>query len=429
MTTGKPAERHDIVIVGGGSAGIAVAASLLGRDKGLAITIVEPRGTHYYQPGWTMVGGGIFESGQTQRPMARVMPKGVQWIRERVARFAPEKDEIILEDGARLAYGVLVVAAGIKLDWQQVDGLPGTLGKNGVTSNYTFETAPYSWELIQSLKEGSALFTQPPMPIKCAGAPQKIMYMACDYWQDRQRLGAIDVAFHTSTPALFGVGAYVPALQSYVDRYGIDLHLESRLVAVDGEKKRATFAESGGEVTRDFAMLHVTPPQTAPDFIAESPLADDSGFVAVDQETLRHPRYGNIFALGDVCAAPNAKTAAAVRKQAPVVAWNILAMLNAADRHARYDGYGSCPLTVERGKIVLAEFGYGGVLLPTFPGWLIDPTRPSRLAWHLKASALPWIYWNGMLRGHEWLARPEIQPGPLRGPAADEAAPPAAKSG
>lgn len=429
METGTSSQRHDILIIGGGSAGIAVAASLLRRDASLSITIVEPRDTHYYQPGWTMVGGGIFDRSQTHRPMADVMPKGVKWIRERASRFAPEADEVVLEDGTRLSYGVLIVAAGIKLDWEQIDGLPATLGKNGVTSNYTFETAPYTWELVQSLREGPALFTQPPMPIKCAGAPQKVMYLACDYWQDHNKLAAIDVAFHTSGAALFGVSAYVPALQSYVDRYGINVRLESRLIAVDGENGRATFSEGGGEVTRDFAMLHVTPPQVAPDFIADSPLAADSGFIAVDQETLRHTRYGNVFALGDVCSAPNAKTAAAVRKQAPVVAWNVLAMLNGADRHASYDGYGSCPLTVERGKIVLAEFGYGGALQPTFPNWLIDPTRPSRLAWHLKASALPWIYWNGMLRGHEWLVRPHIDSGAMEAPETTAPSPTESKIG
>ncbi|QLC24811.1 NAD(P)/FAD-dependent oxidoreductase [Parasphingopyxis algicola] len=414
-------QRHDILIVGGGSAGIAVAASLLQRDESLSITIVEPRETHYYQPGWTMVGGGIFDRSQTHRPMASVIPKGVRWIRARVAQFAPDRDAILLEDGTQLSYGVLIVAAGIKLDWEQIDGLPDALGRSCVTSNYTFETAPYTWQLVQSLEEGVALFSQPPMPIKCAGAPQKVMYLACDHWRHWGRLPKIDVAFHTSTPALFGVADYVPALQSYVDKYGIELRLESRLIAVDSATQRATFAGADGEVTRDFDMLHVTPPQVAPDFIADSPLAAENGFVEVDDETLRHPRYGNVFALGDVCSAPNAKTAAAVRKQAPVVAWNILAMLSGTGRHAAYDGYGSCPLTVERGKIVLAEFGYGGELQPTFPHWLIDPTRPSRLAWHLKASLLPWVYWNGMLRGHEWLAGPKILPGAMEPPQTDTA--------
>ena len=155
-------------------------------------------------------------------------------------------------------------------------------------------------------------------------------------------------------------------------------------------------------------MIHVVPPQLAPDFVRASPLAGESGFVDVDQATLQHTRYPNIFSLGDACSAPNAKTAAAARKQAPVVAVNALAAFNHKPPVADYDGYGSCPLTVEQGKIVLAEFGYGGKLLPSFPAWLIDGTRPSRLSWLLKDTILPPVYWHGMLRGHEWMVKPHM---------------------
>lgn len=402
--------RHQVVIVGGGAAGIATAASMLRRRPGLDIAIIEPREEHYYQPGWTLVGGGVFDRRQTQRPMASVMPKGVTWIRTAAAGFRPEDDEVVLEDGSAVGYRVLVAAPGIALDWAAIDGLEATLGRNGVTSNYRFDMAPYTWELIQGLREGVALFTQPPMPIKCAGAPQKAMYLACDHWRRAGRLGDIDVAFHTSTPALFGVKDYVPALMDYVEAYDIDLNTGSTLVAIDGAAKRATFKGADGEVTVDFDMIHVTPPQRAPRFVADSPLAGESGFIDVDQQTLRHNRFGNVFGLGDGGSTPNAKTAAAARKQAPIVAVNALAVLDGKAPRAVYDGYGSCPLTVERGKIVLAEFGYGGVLQPSFPRWLVKGERPSRLSWLLKEKALPWIYWNGMLKGHEWLAKPSMLP-------------------
>ena len=402
--------RHDVVIIGGGAAGLATAASLLRRRAGLDIVVVEPREMHYYQPGWTLVGGGVFDRWQTQRPMADVMPKGVRWVRAAVAGFRPDLNEIILEDGSAIAYKVLVAAPGIALDWRAIDGLEATLGRNGVTSNYLFDMAPYTWELVQGLREGVALFTQPPMPIKCAGAPQKAMYLACDHWRRTGRLGSIDVHFDNAGPALFGVKEYVPPLMDYVERYGIDLDFGSTLVAVDGDARRATFRRSEGEVTLDFDMIHVCPPQKAPAFIAQSPLAAPSGFIDVDQQTLRHARYGNVYGLGDACSATNAKTAAAARKQAPVVAVNVLATLDGKEPHAIYDGYGSCPLTVERGKIVLAEFGYNGVLQPSFPPWMIDGTRPSRLSWLLKEKALPWIYWNAMLKGREWLAGPTVLP-------------------
>src|SRR6267378_656396 len=414
-SSGRPraaAQRHDVVIVGGGASGLATAASLLRRRPGLDIAVIEPADRHFYQPGWTLVGCGVFSANATMRPMASIMPKGVQWKRVAVEAFEPEHDRIVLADGSRLAYRVLVAAPGLKLNWGAIPGLDEALGKNGVTSNYRFDLAPYTWELVQKLGRGTALFTQPPMPIKCAGAPQKAMYLSCDHWRRAGRIDEIAVEFHNAGGVLFGVKEYVPALMRYIERYGIDLKFESRLVAVNGPAQEATFAMKGSdgglrEATRRFDMLHVCPPQTAPDFVRSSPLAGDAGWIDVDHQTLRHTRFENVFSLGDVCSAPNAKTMAAARKQAPIVAENVLAVLDAKEPRAIYDGYGSCPLTVERGRIVLAEFGYGGKLLPTFPKWVIDGTRPSRVAWLLKERILPLVYWQGMLKGREWLAAPQ----------------------
>ena len=394
------------MVIGGGAAGIATAASLLKRRPGLDIAIVEPADSHAYQPGWTMVGGGIFEPEVTRRPMASVMPRGVEWIRAAAKSFQPDDNQVTLEDGSTLRYEVLVVAPGIRLAWEKIAGLEDTLGKNGVTSNYRYDLAPYTWELVQSITSGRAIFTQPPMPIKCAGAPQKAMYLSCDHWRREGMLDRIDVEFCNAGGVLFGVPDYVPALMSYVEKYDIGLRLGNNLVSVDGPAQQAVFKTEDGEVTRDFDMLHVVPPQVAPQFLADSPLAAESGFTDVDQHTLRHNRYDNVFGLGDGGSMPNAKTAAAARKQAPVVAVNVLQQLAGRGPKAGYDGYGSCPLTVERGKIVLAEFAYGGKLAPSFPTWLIDGTKAQRLSWMLKADALPWIYWNGMLKGREWLAGP-----------------------
>lgn len=405
------ANSHQIVIVGGGSAGIATAASLLKRRPSLDIAIIEPAEHHYYQPGWTMVGGGIFDVASTERPMASVMPTNVTWVKGAVAAFKPETNIVVLEDGSEIGYSLLIAAPGIKLDWAGIDGLEATLGKNGVTSNYRYDIAPYTWQLVQQLKGGTALFTQPVMPIKCAGAPQKAMYLSCDHWRRENVLGDIDVQFHNNGGVLFGVPDYVPALMEYVDRYGIDLNFGSTLVAVDGAAKKATFTGEAGEKTLDFDMIHVVPPQVAPDFVAQSPLAGENGFVEVDPATMQHVRYPNIFAVGDAGNMPNAKTAAAARKQAPIVAVNTLAELDGKTPEMAYNGYGSCPLTVERGKIVLAEFGYGGKLLPSFPSWLIDGTKPQRLSWYLKSEALPGIYWNAMLKGREWMVRPDEKVG------------------
>ena len=402
--------RFNVVIVGGGSAGIATAASMLKRNGKISLAIIDPADDHYYQPGWTMVGGGTFSAEFTHRREKDLIPARAQWIKSAADSFDPENNAVTTADGQEIHYDVLIVCPGIKLDWAAIDGLPETLGKNGVTSNYRFDLAPYTYRLVKDMTGGTALFTQPPMPIKCAGAPQKAMYLSCSRWERAGVLNNIDVQFHNSGAALFGVKEYVPALMEYVERYNAQLKLESRLVAVDGPARIATFEQKQGEDTKRvevaFDMIHVVPPQTAPDFIRSSPLAAESGFVDVDQATLRHTRYANIFSLGDACSAPNAKTMAAVRKQAPVVAVNALAALDDKPPVADYDGYGSCPLTVERGKVVLAEFGYGGKLLPSFPNWLIDGTRPSRLSWLLKDTILPPVYWHGMLKGREWMVKP-----------------------
>jgi len=402
--------RCDVVVIGGGSAGIATAASILRRRPGVSLAIVEPSEDHYYQPGFTMVGGGIFGAEATRRGEEGLIPEGAEWVHGSAASFDPAADRVTLADGRVLGYGVLIVCPGLKLDWDAIPGLAEALGADGVTSNYRYDLAPYTDRLVRRFRGGRALFTQPPMPIKCAGAPQKAMYLSCHRWERAGLLGQADVQFHTATPSLFGVAAYVPALEAYIARYGVDLQLESRLVSVDGPAKVALFEQRRGDTVRRveerFDMIHVVPPQVAPEFIASSPLAAPSGFVAVDEATLRHSVYTNIFALGDVAGTTNAKTAAAARKQAPVVALNALAALDGAGPVAAYDGYGSCPLTVEAGRIVLAEFGYGGKLLPTFPKWLIEGTRPSRLSWLLKEKILPTVYWNGMLRGREWLAAP-----------------------
>lgn len=404
---------HDVVIVGGGAAGIAVASSLLARSPLLDIAIIDPADVHFYQPGWTMVGGGVFKAGDTARTMASLIPTDVNWIKAAVAAFEPDNNQIILEGCRVVKYKQLVVCPGLKLDWQAVEGLNDTLGRNGVTSNYRFDLAPYTWELVQKLKDGKALFTQPPMPIKCAGAPQKAMYLSADHWTRQGVLRNIDIQFCNAGAVLFGVADYVPALMEYVKKYSIGLNFGETLVAVDGPAHKATFmknlADGGKEkVVRDFDMIHVVPPQKAPDFVRVSPLADAAGWVDVDPASLRHKAYPNVFAMGDVANTTNAKTAAAARKQAPVVANNLLAAMGKLRGQAKYDGYGSCPLTVERGKIVLAEFTYGGKLAPSFPAWLIDGTKPSALAWYLKERILPPIYWEAMLKGREWMAQPEM---------------------
>ncbi len=408
----KATQSHEIVIVGAGAAGISVASSLLRRDPTLDIALIDPAESHYYQPGFTFVGGGVFDLAVTRRSMQSLIPAGVKWIRAAVQSFQPENNLVMLDNQTGIAYQQLIVCPGLKLNWAGVEGLEETLGKNGVTSNYSPTTAPYTWELVKKLKQGRAIFTQPPMPIKCAGAPQKALYLSADYWLKKGLLGsAIQVEFCNAGAVLFGVKDFVPALQQYMDKYQATLSYNHNLVKVDGPAHKAWFSvtrESGEKemVEKEFDLLHVCPPQQAPDFIRQSPLVDQAGWVDVDQQTMQHKRFANIWSLGDASNTPNAKTAAAVRVQAPIVAENLLYSRQGKSEHYDYNGYGACPLTVERGKIVLAEFGYGGKLLPTLPVSLLKGTSPTRLAWFLKEKVMPRLYWNGMLKGKEVLVKP-----------------------
>jgi len=408
IKAGYDAQRFDIVIIGAGSGGIAASASLLKRDSHLRIAIIEPSKEHFYQPGWTMVGAGVFDAESTKRGMACLIDRRVNLIEGRATAINAKNNVVIVDEKMSVYYDQLIVAPGLVIKWDAIEGLEESLGKNGVTSNYRYDLAPYTWQLVQNLKEGKALFTQPPMPIKCAGAPQKAMYLSGDHWFKNGSLNNIDIEFCNAGGVLFGVSDYVPALMSYIEKYQATLSFNSTLVKIDGESKQAWFevANANGEIQtqcKTFDMIHVCPPQVAPDFVAESGLADVAGWLDVDPGTLQHKTYANIWGVGDVMNTTNAKTMAAARKQVPVVADNIISVRANQKPIAIYDGYGSCPLTVERGKIVLAEFCYGGRVSPTFPTWLLDGTKPTSAAWRLKAQILPTIYWQCMLKGREWL--------------------------
>lgn len=397
----QAALKHRIVIVGGGAAGITVAAELKRHDGRLDIAIVEPSELHSYQPGWTLVGAGVFTRQQTAREERSLIPSGVTWIKASVSAFDPEQNIVRLSDGRSVGYDYLVACPGLKIDWDAIAGLNDTLGRNGVCSNYRADMAEYTWRLIQDFQGGTALFSQPAMPIKCAGAPQKIMYLMADHLKRRGKLSSSTLKFCLAGEALFGVPFFVPPLQKAVDGYGIEVCYRHNLKAVDGPKRTALFAvpDKDGttrEVAMPFDMIHVVPPQTGLDVVRESPLANAAGWIDVDPATLKHARYPNVFSLGDAASTSNAKTAAAVRLQAPVVVANLQAAMADKPMPKTYDGYGSCPLTVALGKIVLAEFAYGGKVTPSFP---LDPRVPRRSMWYLKTKFLPWLYWSHMLKG------------------------------
>lgn len=392
---------HQIVIVGGGNAGISVASQLLRKNKDLDIAIIEPSDKHYYQPAWTLVGAGVFDVKKTIRNEADVMPKKVKWIKQKVVSFQPEANTIVLDNNETVGYQYLIVAPGIQLNWHEIKGLKETLGKNGVCSNYSVELAPYTWDCLSHFKGGKALFTNPNTPVKCGGAPHKIMWLAADYFKKHGTFDKSEIQYWSGGTRLFGVDKYEKTLKKVAERDNVQMNFFTKLVAIDGPTKKATFVGFGEqnkdqEYVVDFDMIHVTPPQSAPDFVRHSPLANAAGWVDVDKNSLQHVKFPNIFSLGDASSLPTSRTGAAIRKQAPVLVKNLLALMAGQSITGSYNGYTSCPVVTGYGKLVLAEFDYNNKPMETFP---FDQSKERWSMYLMKTKLLPWLYWNKILPG------------------------------
>lgn len=389
-------KKHQIVIVGGGTAGISVAARLC--KKNLDVAIIEPSVKHYYQPLWTLVGGGIVPKETTERAEKDYIPSNATWIKDSVREFNAEENYVVTEGGQKIGYDFLVVAAGIQLDWDKVKGLPEAIGKDGVCSNYSYKTVDSTWEFIHNFKGGNAIFTHPNTPIKCGGAPQKIAYLAEDYFRKNGIRNKANVTFITATPTIFTSPHYAPTLTKHCEDTGINTKFKLNLTEIRAASKEAVFTnvETGEESIEKYDLLHVTPPMSAPDFIKQSSLGNEGGWVDVDKETLQHNKYKNIFALGDASSLPTSKTGAAIRKQVPVAVENLVHAMKGEPLSAKYDGYTSCPLVTGYDSLVMAEFGYDLKPLETFP---IDQNKERYSMYLVKRYILPQLYWHGMLRG------------------------------
>ena len=394
-------ERHfEILILGGGTAGLTVASQLAARIGGRQLAIVEPSATHYYQPLWTLVGGGIFPREDSARDEADLMPDEVTWIQDAATAIDPEKRSVATAATGTLTYDFLVVAPGVVLQWSKIAGLAESVGKpgTGVVSNYSYETVASTWEAIRSFRGGTALFTEPLTPVKCGGAPQKIMYLAEEAFRTQGVRERSRVVFMNAKPALFTAPYYIPALERVIESRGMEVQLGQELVRLRPDAHEAVFRNvtTGTEQVIHYDMIHVTPPMTPPEFVRTGPLANADGWIEVDKFSLQHVRYPEVFGLGDASNLPTSKTGAAVRKQAPVVVENLLALRAGQPLTARYDGYTSCPVVTGRGKLIMAEFNYAKEPVETFPA----DQRTERFSMYaLKAYALPRLYWHGMLRG------------------------------
>lgn len=409
---------HHVLIIGAGTAGIMAASQLKKQKPSLTIGIIDPADTHYYQPAWTLVGANTYSFKDTARPMKSLIPKGVNWYKEYAAKFEPNQNTVETKSGNVYTYDYLIVCPGLTIDPSMVDGLKESLDKGVICSNYT--DPEHTWEVLKKFKGGTALFTQPTTPIKCGGAPQKIMYLADDAFKKSGVRNKTNVTFATGGSVIFGVKPIAKTLMKVIDRKNIQVNFGYQLVAVDAKEKIAWYemaehekyhnksdnvniVSDGNRKGIKFDMLHLAPPQRSPDFIKKSPFALETGWMKVDKHTMQSPDYPNVFGLGDVCGLPTAKTGAAIRKQTPVVVANIQKLIETNSLTAKsYNGYSSCPLVTGYGKMVLAEFDYDKNFIP-------DPKLKQMLVfdssvehwrlWMLKKYILPNLYWNKMLKG------------------------------
>ena len=415
-------KHYNVVVIGAGTGGIMTAAQIKNQKRDASIAIVDPAETHYYQPAWTLVGAGAYDYKKTGRPMSSVIPKGCDWVKDAVTTIDADNSKVNTAASGELSYDILVAAPGIQID---VDGIPGLkegLEAGVVCSNYT--DPKKTWELVQKFKGGNAVFTQPTTPIKCGGAPQKIMYLADDHWAKTGVKSDTNVIFATPGSVIFGVPDFAKTLTKVLQRKNIHFKPFYAISKIDVANKEVHFTnakpgenhcvvnEGNGLSERTegdsayvipFDLLHLAPPQSAPNFIKNSPLSNGTpgGWIDVDINTLQHNKYSNVFAVGDSAALPTAKTGAAIRKQAPVVAGNVVAMLNSNKiTDAQYEGYSSCPLVTGYGKMVLAEFKYNNVRdSDPFLSKFVDTTKENYSMWILKKFGLPYMYWNRMMKG------------------------------
>ena len=417
-------KNYQILIIGGGTAGITLAAQLKRKKSSLEIGLIEPSKKHFYQPAWTLVGAGAFDYKETEREESDFIPKGVDWIQDKATGIDPEKNEVITANSGTFTYDYLIPVPGLVMAPELLPGLTEALNKGQVCSNYT--NPEHTWELLQQFKGGNAVFTQPTTPIKCGGAPQKIMYLAESYFRKQGIRDKTNVLFATPGTTIFGVPEFAKTLTKIIKERNILFNPFFAPTLIDGEKQEITFQYTKpGESTYNipansplkeellgplevkihFDLLHLAPPQTAPAFIQQSKVSiqegPGKGWIDVDMHTMQHKRYPNIFSIGDVAHLPTAKTGAAIRKQAPVLVENLLQLINTGKLGtSAYEGYSSCPIVTDYDKMLLCEFKYDNIrdsdpLITKF----VDTTKEQYSMWLLKKYGLPYMYWNLMLKG------------------------------
>lgn len=395
-TADRHERTHQVLVVGGGNGGLSVAGRL--RRAGVTeIAVVEPSQTHYYKPLFSHIAGGTARASEAVRPQADVFPHGVEWIPDAVTAVDPENRRAHLASGDTVRYDQLILAPGIRNDWDAVPGLDDAMRSPHGASNYDFALAQKASKLLRSVRSGTVVFVQAPGPASCAGAAQKPMYQACAYWRATNVLHDIHVVLLVPTPTIFGIPEIDAELQRSIDEYDIDVRYGAQLREVDADDRTVVFDAAGADrQSLHYDLLIAEPPQKAPEWIRASGLADDDGFVAVDPRTLRSTRHPEIWALGDAAGTTNSKSGGALRTQTKVLAENVRAVLEGRDPASAYDGYGVCPFTVSRSTAVFAEFDDRLRLKPTL--WR-SSYRESRMNWIIDRQIFPQVYWRMILHG------------------------------
>ncbi len=437
-TAGSSAVKAKILIIGGGLAGMSTAALFTNSLDNPDITVLEPGASATsYQPGQTLVGAGIWDASDVEYKTDDFVPSGVTLIKEKAVEFDPENNTVKTSGGKTLKYDYMVIAAGLKLDFARIQGLGidqtitsrgddsavrKVIGKNGITSIYFGNGATDTWTEMQKFiadaksgKKVKGIFTHPNTPIKCGGAPKKIMYLTDARLREAGARDNAELTFYPNGSKMFGVKEYHDAIVNQFEARDMKWNYRHNLIAVDPVKKVAKFNRHWKEkgpwdedleeysivmkaetVEKEYDFLHITPPMKAAEEIANSPVGSAKGWVPVKKETLQHVKYPNVYALGDIAAVPMGKTGGTARKQYHVVADNIISMMNGKEPTAQFDGYTVCPLITSIGTVMLAEFNWTKKPTPSFP---LDPTQERWIWWLLKVYALKPMTQYGMLSG------------------------------
>lgn len=396
-----------IVIAGAGAAGLAAASRLAAQLEGAKITLIDARKEHFYQPGFTLVAGGVKPQSYVQSTTADYVPAGVELIAERVAEFDPDTNAVVTDSGKRIAYDYLLVTTGLKLDYAAIPGMDvDQIGKNGLGSIYHSPAAAFAtWQALSAFadKGGVGVFSRPATEMKCAGAPLKYTFISDDHLRRRGNRGKAELIYKAHNKAFFSVPIVSEKVRMLFQDRGIKTQMERVLQSIDLGKRIAVYKTPEGTEEQPYDFINVIPPMRAPDAVRNSPLRwQDGPFAAdgwmeVDKASLRHKRYPNVFGIGDVAGVPKGKTAASVKWQVPVALEHLIASLNGKESNAVYNGYTSCPLITRLGRAMLVEFDYKDNLVPSFPG-VVAPLEELWVSWVMKTMALKPTYVS-MLRG------------------------------